>query len=586
MIKLNKERFFSAAGIFIIYMVAASLLIMGFRLVFPGEAPPLVCFSANWRLLQGAIDVFDLFPALALSGLAVPFGLKIRPQKKFTAFSPKFLQSLRSPILISIAAAGMYGALFFLALPAARSYEAGLRYQGRLYLLAKEQAQSYADLGEWNEAARLVAICEQIWPLGPDIEKLRTESSIRTEEARLAQMSPERTPGSASSLRPGLPDQRPLNAAEALVMAETAIEEERFYDAHWLAALGSRLAAEGSAETGAAARLASRAWNAVNSLEPTSRESRAYRIYRLKRDGYEALVSEDWIPAYYLFLELLSLAPEDPDIAKYLSVSEQGTTQAAFFTDEMELSIGEMYTDAVFSLPLGVGRGVMRLASLLLLPDSAYGTGAEILAFDREGRPTWRMEAPYVKILPFSLDSGPRISVLMRALDRTDGTKRWEPLVQSLGENAPRGAHISFSLSWDDFLLLPDLRLGPENLSVSSLMAASRIAGNYGYLPQVLEAEIIRRFAETAVFLPIAVLVLVIAWRYRALKRPRYLGIPMMAILPVVFNGAVHFYRSCLNNLGIWTVITFGFTLGIIAFAVGVLVFLILSLILLAAQHG
>jgi hypothetical protein len=369
-------------------------------------------------------------------------------------------------------------------------------------------------------------------------------------------------------------------------MAETAIKEERYYDAHWLATLGSRLAAEGSAETGAAARLASRAWNAVNSLEPTSRESRAYQIYHLKRDGYEALAGGDWIPAYYIFLELLSLTPEDPDIAKYLSISEQGTIQAAFFSDEMELSTGEIYTNAVFSLPLGAGRAVMRLSSLSLLPDSAYGTGAEILAFDRDGRPAWRIEAPYVKILPFSLDSGPRISVLMRALDRTDKTKRWEPLVRSLGEKAPQDARISFSLRWDDFLLLPDLRLGPEDLSVSSLIAASRIAGNYGYLPQVLEAEIIRRFAEPAVFLPIAVLVLVIAWRYRAMKRPRYLGIPMMAVLPVVFNGAIHFYRSCLNNLGIWTVITFGFTLGIIAFTVGVLVFFILSLVLLAAQHG
>ncbi|MDR2619154.1 MAG: hypothetical protein LBC62_09825 [Treponema sp.] len=586
MIKLDKEKFFSATGIFIIYMITASLLIMGFRLIFPGEAPPLARFSVNWRFLQGAIDLFGLFPALALSGLALPFGLKTGRQEKFTAFSPKFLQSLRSPILISIAAAGIYGALFFLALPAARNYEAGLRYQGGLYLLAKEQAQVHADLGEWNETARLVAICERIWPQGPDIEKLRTESSIRTEEARLAQMRPERTPGGAASLRPGLPDQRPLSAAEALVMAETALDEERYYDAHWLASLGSRLAAEGSAEISVAARLASRAWNAVNSLEPNSRESRAYRIYRLKRDGYEALIGEDWIPAYYIFLELLSLTPEDPDIAKYLSVSEQGTTQAAFFTDEMELSIGKIYTNPVFSLPLGSGRAVMRLSSLSLLSDSAYGTGAEILAFDRDGRPAWRTEALYVKILPFSLDSGPRISVLMRALDRTDGTKRWEPLVQSLGENAPQGVQISFPLSWDDFLLLSDLRLGPENLSVSSLIAASRIAGNYGYLPQVLEAEIIRRFAEPAVFLPIEVLVLVIAWRYRALKRPRYLGIPMMVVLPVVFNGAVHFYRSCLNNLGIWTVITFGFTLGIAAFAAGVLVFFILSLILLAAQHG
>jgi hypothetical protein len=587
MIKLNKEKIVSAPGIFIIYMLASSAAILGFRMIFPGEAPPLDYFSSRWRLLQGVLDLFSLFPALALSALVLPFGLKASPQEKFTVFSPKFFQSLKAPVLTAIAAAGIYGALFFLAIPMARDYEAELRRQGSLYRLAKEQARKHADLDEWAEAARLVAICERIWPQGPEIEKIRTESSIRMEEARQVQPSPtEKRRNEPAVSWPNLPNQQPLNAAEALTMAETAMNEERYYDAHWLAALGGRLAAPGSAETAAAARLASRAWNAVSSLEPNSRETRAYRIYRLKRDGYEALVSEDWIRSYYIFLELSGLAPEDPDAAAYLSLSGQGTARVAFFTDEMELTLGKIFTGAVFSLPLGTGRAVIRFSSLSILSDSAYGMGAEILAFDRDGRPAWRMEAPYVKILPFSLDWGSRVTMLMRALDRGDKTERYDPLSQGMGEQAPEDALITLDLSLDDFFLLSELRQGPENLSARDLLAASRMAGNYGYLPQVLEAELIRRFAEPAVFLPVAVLVLVIAWRFRAQKRPRYLGIPMMAILPLVLNGAVHFYRGCVNNLGIWAVITLGFGSAAMVFAVGILVLFILSLIILAAQHG
>ncbi|AEF82444.1 hypothetical protein [Leadbettera azotonutricia] len=597
--KFNKEKVFSPPGIFVIYILAASLAILCFRLIYPGEAAPLAYFSRNWRLLRGALDIITLFPALALSALVIPFGTRIHPQEKLNPFSAKFLQSLQSSIWMAIAAAAIYGLLSFLALPAAKDYENKLNYQGQLYQQAKAQAQEHAVLGEWAEAAQFVSVCEGIWPQGEEIEKLRIESSIRAEEARLAQMKPAETTEKLSAGKkaegtavwPNLPDQRPMGVTEALAMAETALKEERYYDAHWLASMAGRLADPENAKTLSAegiiaARLASQAWNAVTSLEPNSRESEEYKIYRLKQSGYKALESKDWIRAYYIFLELLALTPADPDAEKYFGMAEEGTTTVAFFIDEMDLAMGEALTGAIFSLPLGMGRVVIRVSSLSTFSDSAYGIGAEILAFDRDGRPDWRMDAPYVKILPFTLDTGPRVTLLARALDRTDGTKRWEPAKEGLGENPPDGAALTLNLSWDDFLLLSDIRRGTENLPVNELLEASRITGNFGYIPQVFEAELIRRFAQPIFFLPFAVLILVIGWRYRALKRPRYLAVPMMAILPLVFNGAVHFFGGFLNNAGIWAVINLGLTGAIAGFAIGAFVLLILSLIILAAQHG
>jgi lipopolysaccharide export LptBFGC system permease protein LptF len=196
------------------------------------------------------------------------------------------------------------------------------------------------------------------------------------------------------------------------------------------------------------------------------------------------------------------------------------------------------------------------------------------------------MDAPFVKILPFTLDTGPRVTILAHALDREDETKQWEPVKEGLGENPPLGATLTLNLSWNDFILLSDIRRGTENLPVNQLFEASRVAGNFGYIPQVFEAELIRRFAQPIFFLPFAVLALVVGWRYRAQKRPRYIAVPMMALLPLVFNGAVHFAGSFLNNAGIWAVITLGLTGAIVGFAAGAFLFLIISLIILAAQHG
>ena len=347
-------------------------------------------------------------------------------------------------------------------------------------------------------------------------------------------------------------------------------------------------------EDAAARRLAGRAWNGVNSLAPNSKETAAYNIYRLKRDGYEALNAKEWIRAYYIFLELLALKPEDPDAHKYFALSEEGVRQVAFFIDEMELTLGKTLTGAVFSLPLGTGsagRLVMRISSLSIFPDSAYGIGIEILAFDRDGRPLWSMEAPYAKMIPLALNagtegSGPGMSVLLRSLNRTDKNQRWEPLVRGMGQNVPGNAQTALAVSWDDFLLLSNIHRGLSALSAADLKRAAENLGPCGYQSQVFEVELIRRFAEPLLLLPLGVFAIIIGWRYRALKRPRYMGILMLGMLPLVFNGAVNLCRGWVNNLGILAVVSLGFTTAAVIFAAGITVLLVLFLIILAAQHG
>jgi hypothetical protein len=228
----------------------------------------------------------------------------------------------------------------------------------------------------------------------------------------------------------------------------------------------------------------------------------------------------------------------------------------------------------------------MRVSSLSVFPDYAYCIENEIMALDRDGRPAWRMRAPYAKLVPLYLDSGPRVTALMRGLDRRDKTKRWEPEAQGMGREAPGSAQITLGVKWDDFLLLSEIRRGPDFLSAGELSLAAKTLGNWGYLGEVFEAALIQRFAEPVFLLPLSIFVIIIGWRFRSLKRPRYLKVPMMGILPVVFTGFIHFYRGCLSNLGIWAVVALGFSNAVILFSSGALVLLILSLVILAAQHG
>jgi hypothetical protein len=312
------------------------------------------------------------------------------------------------------------------------------------------------------------------------------------------------------------------------------------------------------------------------------------------------MISEDWIRAYYIFREFSSLVPNDPDVANFLVLSERGISELAFFTDEMEFPIGDIITGAVFSIPrislvrssseassgtAPSGRVALRIASLATSADSSYGIEFELLFFDDGGRLFSRVEAPYVKILPITVRGSSRVLVLMRALDRLDRERRWEP-VWSGPVSERENAQIILDTSYENFLLLSRARRKVETFFIGDLRAMGQSFGDYGYIPQVFQAEIMSRVSEPVVLLPLMILAIIIGWRFRAGQRPRYLWFPMLVLLPLVFNGIIHYSRVIFDNLGIWLILSFGFSTALFVFFAGVLLFFIFSLILLAAQHG
>jgi hypothetical protein len=303
------------------------------------------------------------------------------------------------------------------------------------------------------------------------------------------------------------------------------------------------------------------------------------------------MVSGDWIRAYYIFRELSELSPEDPDVANFLNMSEQGTAGVAFFIDEIEADIGENLTNTVFSIPLTLEQGtpgsrvVMRTDSLFTYPDYSYAIGLEIIAFDQNNRPLYEMKAQYAKLIPMTVQEKSRLVILLRALSRDDEKIRWEPEWTGSGSD-PGDVQITLDTAYEHFLRLSKARYGVDSLFLADLLAMSRDFGNYGYIPQVFQAEIIRRVSEPVILLPLSILAIIIGWRFRAKTRPKFLGIPMLVIIPVIFNGVVRLIQGLTNTLGLWMLLSLGFSTAVTVFIAGVGLLFILSLILVASQHG
>nr|AGS51922.1 hypothetical protein [uncultured bacterium contig00002] len=590
-----KERLGSPQIIFLIYILVSALLIMIFRFIFPGSASPLPIYARSWRLIQGVLEIFNFFPALVLSALVIPFGI-VSLEAGYQTFAELFFKRLINSVILAIAGAVVYGLIFFLALPTVRNTEDDMLYKGELYQTARNGITERISAGNWQEASQFLNICDSIWPDNPDKELavLRDEIAINLSEGGY-EVSDERNQA-RSLLAPDIRgstyvaadvsalsgDRNPVDATQAITMSGEAFREERYFDAHWLAVLGTRLAADGSPQQANASRLASDAWNMISSQEPNQREELVYSLYQLKLQGYQAMNSGEWVQAFYIFQELLSHTPDDPDAANFLAASERGVMEIAFFVEEMDVFPGEILTGSLFSLPNRYGRAALRFSSIITSADVAYGRDFELMTFDENSRPLTSVRSRYAKLLPVIINDKAQVFVLTHALNRynKDDYSNSEWLLGS-----DTGGGIVLDISYEDLLVLSHVRRGLANLQIDDLFTASRKLGSFGYITQIFDAEIINRLGSVLFFLPIAIFVIVLGWRYRVKDKPRYAFILMLPVLPVVFHGLVFLYRSAVNIIGIWLVISFGFTISIIACIIALTVTLFVSMIVLAAQH-
>jgi hypothetical protein len=585
----NMGFFTAPPAVFFEYLIVCAALTLGFRFLFPASRPPLDLYASKWRFTGWILEFAGFFPALAMSGLMIPFSRRIEEFEGERRFSRDFLFKVRLSILTAVMAAILYGTLFFLVRPLAGEARERMIFRGELYADSRDKAIAHAGREEWTEAFRFAIICEQIWPNNPDVSKLTSDIDAEFYRSQYLQdrvVPAERPPGS------DLRNRAPVDAAEALRFAEAALAEERYYDAHWLATLAGRLAEPRSIEASESVRLAGRAWNAIESLAPGSREQELRRIYQLKRSGYEAMVGQDWIKGYYIFKELAGLSPDDPDAADFLRRCETETLQIAFFADELELTLGDVLTEAVFSLPRydsageADGRLVLRVGALSTFSDYSYGFDIDLVAVDTAGSLSNRMEAPYAKFLPKTINGKHMVVVLLQSLDRRNPNLHWGPVWTGPGQVEMGGVELPLYLSYENFLLITRVRRGLEHFQIPSLFAAEQNLAPYGYIRELFRAQAITRIAEPLFFLPLFILALVVAWRFRPRRRSHYLAIPMLVTMPVVFLACTAAYRSLIDALGIGLAFMLSFSASMVVLGIAVFLLFFLSLIILVFQRA
>jgi hypothetical protein len=551
---------------------------------------PLPIYAVEWRLITGILDVCAFFPGIVLAGLVVPFGIRVEHIKSFPRFSTYFFSYIKTTVIAAVCAAAVYGALLFLVRPLSQNYKESLIFNGRLFHQSKETAQREADEGKWIDAEKSILICRRIWAKSEEIRVLSEQIHMKAIEMRLTNAVDESrrlyhikesydSAGGRRMERREIKLREPMNAAESIDLARKALGERRFYDARWLASVGARLAIKNSPEYRQAVSLEAEAWKATSTMGPSFQESEAFAFYREKRDGYTAMEDEDWLKAYRIFYRLAMQNPGDPDSANFLALSKEKVAVAAFSLDGKESALGEIMTNAFYSLPIENIRIVIRIGYLTILPDAAYGRDVEIDAIDHENRILSHAKSPYCKVFPQEYGG---ILLMLRAIENGE---QFDPIIIGIEAELLENAQIRLGVDYEDFVLLSKIQRGLDSFFIGELFRAQEKFADYGYITQVFQADIIYRIFGTAIFLPIAVLGVVFGWRFRAKKKPCLIVIPMLFILPFVFNVFVLICQELINKAGVLSVVGIGFINSLIAFTAGTAVCFFSTLAGLAAQR-
>ncbi|MDR1868286.1 MAG: hypothetical protein LBQ77_08510 [Treponema sp.] len=571
--------------IVILSAALAAFLIIIFRFIVPVESSPLPRYFFSWHLNQGIFEFTQLYPAIALTALLIPASVLYRSDSISFAI-------LKWHLISALFSAVLYTVLVLLVGPLSSDALDSMRVHSIVFKRSLEQAQSFIAEKDWESAARPLAMCAKIWHKNEEVQVLLKEISIRRGTVYRA---PEQD-YTAAVVPPG--ERVPVNAAEAIRMAEEAFNKGLYFDSHWLATLGARIARPGSTESYKATLLASQAWNMIDSSDISIQNQARQELYQQKIDGYTALITEDWVHAYYVFKTLSNTYPNDPDVQRFLHMSEQALVHKAFFIDELEQRVGDILTGVVLSLPVSAiitqeyptdpsssDRAVLYIDSLSTFSDSSFGTHASFEVFEEDqGISQYTVTAPYVKMMPITLEGRAQTLVLLQALDRFHPEQRWNP-VWAGAEQPYERSIILFDLPYDDLLILAKLQRGMDNLSITDILTVARSFARYGVPSKVFSAELLYSFVDSLCFIILSIFALGIGFHFKVHARVAFLLFPLLiAVSITVLYECINLFRSLLNLLCMLALNTYSFPISCAIFGIGIVVILLISLFTVVKQ--
>lgn len=330
-----------------------------------------------------------------------------------------------------------------------------------------------------------------------------------------------------------------------IAKANKAKENGQWFNAHYYAQLALSVATGADINQQEARFLAAEAWEHLDTPGGLVDEV-ARQFYEKKRRAYAYLMSGDTLEAYYAFSELQNnriSAVVDPDVQNFFEIAKERLAAEAFFIDEtLHLQLFEYVKNIYFTLTHDDGRrDVIFIRGITAVSNSGrmiqYLREFSLYAYAPDGTFLYSVTTPYAKMIaePVSVideqtlaENGISAScknvpyLILRSVAREFGRMKNEP-VYTFAAAVPESEYaepsaIILPLSCDDFNLVCDAAVGPQQMNLLSLIRIADKADSFGYPGEVFSATLISRLTYPLLMLIVLIFTASFAWNYRVEK--------------------------------------------------------------------
>lgn len=592
-----------AVVVILSYSVLAFAFCLGLSAFMGNTQSILEDYRQSYVFCRGFLYFFRILPSVLASGflvsLAVYFGEDA--QKAQMRFSPVIMKNFRATMLLSLVLVAVMTGVAEIGVPLVQRKKtfseqaAGLLAE---YSLLGEQALSSEN---YSLAHRYGSRILKINPSSPDGKKLidKSEAVLKA----IKKIQPEK-PSAKTARELHLNDEISGETVTSLIQkSREAAEKGRWFESHYFAQLASTAGSDRDINIKEARRLASQAWNVLQTVSPAEKTS-DQRLFAKKRSAYKALSEGDCIEAYYQFMEISRQDIEwasDPDVTEFLEIARSRVEKQCFFIDETySLQSFENYLNVYFTVKRPTGyTDVVYIRGITPVYDSGgmvqYLRGLTITTFARNGSFVRSVSVPYAKMLSVAADSfdenmrtqlslpknAERVPyILLKSLDRNGRGNailpKYEYAEPPRSKNAGEPTFAVLGMSTEDFFVACEHSPGMESISLNTLLKSAGKADSFGWSKEVTGAAMIKRITYPLIMCALLLFIASLAWNFR-LQKGQIFKFVWVFVIPVctlateafiqiilAVGGLFNFmFISVAGNsalllaVGIWTVILF-----------------------------
>lgn len=415
---------------------------------------------------------------------------------------------------------------------------------------------------------------------------------------------------------------------ELLAKSDEAARKKQWFDAHYWAQLAVEACSGTNTNLPDAVEKANYAWEMISRpVAFDNSEEKAY--YQIKKDGYTAFNSGDSLKAYYTFTSLKNAYPaaeKDPDVQKFLALSQEEVESQYFFFDETDY-LNRLSSSHQIYFSLHYGDGSKYVFSILNAMDMKKEGGLvryledfHAVHYDKDNNFMYSLSVPYAKAIAVPVSEFDEKDLLLMGID-----KKWKfvPMIvlQSIDRNtegliskpsysfAPSGLpddimedeHLSdpaeknrfpaksfvridnssmmiLPMPFSDFHLINEASSGAKRMSLVSLKKFLPRAAGYGFSKEVFIENLVHRGTFPFVLLVMFIFCACLGWNYRIENPHSVFKFKWLALVPLFGMVMTAFFRMVLYFFNVLNYIFVGmFGLGAVPVAAAAYAFLFLA---------